>query len=139
MGEIWRREVGLWGPEGDMGEERVWCFPRPLAYILPVLADPWSGGKLCCCWGLEKGGGRCPIVRAPGRGMGGVLRWCIRGSGGLSFRCQLILGREEGRGRSGGFLSGRWLSSAIVGISGRGSLGVRRCLFRANDYQFIVS
>ena len=55
----------FWGPDREMGEVRGWCVPRPGVFVLPVSADPWRGGKLHCCRGLEKGGFRCPMVRDP--------------------------------------------------------------------------
>ena len=56
-------EMELWGTEREMGEVQGWCVPRPRASVLPVSEDPWRGGKLLCCRGLQKGGFQRPMVR----------------------------------------------------------------------------
>ena len=78
-----------------MGEVRGWCVKKPVAYIIPIMLYPWKGGEsrarkqvpevemavLHFYQGLKKGYILRPMVRVPGRGMGGYQVWCVRRPG----------------------------------------------------------
>ena len=82
-----------------MGEVRGWCVKKPVAYTIPIMLYPWKGGEsrarkqvpevemavLHFYQGLKKGYILRPMVRVPGRGMGGIRHGAFRGRGSLSL------------------------------------------------------